>query len=140
MAPSKPCFYFEHPHEEDDGGPPDNSRYKRMEWDCKLGGTLHGFVGYFHSTLYKDVIISTDPATVSVGMFSWFPLYMPLRHPVFIPDGGRVEVRRSPRTRPRASHSSRTSPNVQSVVERVRSAAARTHLYVSCRLLAAFQP
>ena len=45
------------------------------------------------STLWQDVIISTDPATVSVGMFSWFPLYMPLRHPVFVPDGGRVEAR-----------------------------------------------
>ena len=37
--------------------------------------------------LYKDIAISTDPASLSVGMFSWFPLYMPLRHPVLVPDG-----------------------------------------------------
>jgi len=92
VAPCKPCFYFSHPHKEADGGPPDNSRYKAMEWQCPLGALIHGFIGYFHSTLYKDVIISTEPSTLSVGMFSWFPLYMPLRHPVLVADGGRVQA------------------------------------------------
>lgn len=40
----------------------------------------------------SEVIISTEPSTFSEGMFSWFPLFLPLRHPVLIPDGGRVEV------------------------------------------------
>ena len=39
-----------------------------------------------------EVHISTDPPTESVGMFSWFPLYIPLRHPVLVPDGGTVTV------------------------------------------------
>ena len=94
MAPSKVAFYFSHPTP--DPGPhgppaPDNSRYVSVSWDVPLGATLHGFVGYFHSTLYADVCISTDPATLSVGMFSWFPLYMPLRHPVRVADGTREQ-------------------------------------------------
>ena len=52
----------------------------------------HGFVGYFHSTLYEEVCISTEPSTVSEGMFSWFPLYVPLRHPVPIADGATIEA------------------------------------------------
>ena len=59
-----------------------NPRYKSLSFDIAVGATLHGFIGYFHSTLYKDIIISTEPRTESVGMFSWFPLYLPLRHPV----------------------------------------------------------
>ena len=71
---------------------PDNSRYTALEFDVEVGATLHGFAGFFHSTLYRDVAISTNPETLSEGMFSWFPLYLPLRHPVVVPDGGKVEV------------------------------------------------
>ena len=35
---------------------------------------------------------STNPESLSEGMFSWFPLYLPLRHPVVVPDGGKVEL------------------------------------------------
>jgi len=89
MAETKPCFYFSHPAENPN---PDNSRYRLLRFDLSTGGTLHGFIGYFHSTLYRDVVISTDPATLSVGMFSWFPLYLPLRHPVRVADGESVAV------------------------------------------------
>jgi len=89
MAESKPCFYFSHPNPERS---PDNSRYTSLEFDVPVGATLHGFAGYFHSTLYRDVCISTNPETLSEGMFSWFPLYLPLRHPVVVPDGSKVEV------------------------------------------------
>ena len=74
----QPCFVFSHPSPEPN---PDNSRYKRLRFKVPLGATLHGFIGYFHSTLYKDVHISIEPSTFSDGMFSWFPLYLPLRHP-----------------------------------------------------------
>ena len=75
----QPCFVFSHPSPEPN---PDNSRYKRLRFKVPLGATLHGFIGYFHSTLYKDVHISIEPSTFSDGMFSWFPLYIPLRQPV----------------------------------------------------------
>ena len=40
----------------------------------------------------EAVHISTEPSTESVGMFSWFPLFIPLRTPVLVPEGGRVEA------------------------------------------------
>ena len=98
MAASQKVFTFDHPGEgwangwSEDIPPPDNTRFGTYTFDCPTGGRLHGFVGYFHATLYGDVIISTDPPTESVGMFSWFPLYLPLRHPVLVPDGGTVTV------------------------------------------------
>ena len=95
MAPAQKVFYFEHPAAEQCERPPaapDNARSLAMRFDVPTGGRLHGFVGYFHCTLYKDVAISTDPETESVGMFSWFPLYLPLRTPVHVPDDGTVTV------------------------------------------------
>ena len=98
MAPAQKAFSFDHPGEGWKDGwsesvpPPDNARFGTFSFECETGGRLHGFVGYFHADLYGDVHISIDPATESIGMFSWFPLYMPLRHPVLVPDGARVTV------------------------------------------------
>mmetsp|Transcript_10661 Transcript_10661/g.29490 ORF Transcript_10661/g.29490 Transcript_10661/m.29490 type:complete len:434 (+) Transcript_10661:1-1302(+) len=98
MCESKECFYFSHPS--NDRTPSeiaaiDNSRFRRVSFDVPLGGELHGFIGFFHSTLYSDgvetVHISIEPRMESVGMFSWFPIYIPLRTPVTIPVGGHVE-------------------------------------------------
>ena len=57
-----------------------------------LGGALHGFIGFFHSVLYRDVEISIEPRTLSKHMFSWFPLYIPLRQPVLVQDDGEVRA------------------------------------------------
>jgi len=60
--------------------------------------TIHGFLGTFTAILYTSsrdestVILSTCPTSFSVGMFSWFPLYFPLKEPLFIPQGGNVTV------------------------------------------------
>mmetsp|Transcript_16720 Transcript_16720/g.25262 ORF Transcript_16720/g.25262 Transcript_16720/m.25262 type:complete len:501 (-) Transcript_16720:1503-3005(-) len=65
---------------------------------CAESLTIHGFLGTFTAILYtsnKDestVVLSTCPANYSVGMFSWFPLYFPLKEPLFIPAGGNVSV------------------------------------------------
>ena len=88
LCESKPLFTFSHPCQQ----PADNARYGRLRFEIDLGGTLHGFVGYFHSTLYEEVCISTEPSTVSEGMFSWFPLYVPLRHPIPVADGATIEA------------------------------------------------
>lgn len=52
--------------------------------------TLHGFLGTFHCVLYKsmqkgEVIISIAPHSFSTGMYSWFPLFFPLREPLIVP-------------------------------------------------------
>lgn len=63
--------------------------------------TLTGLLGTFSAVLYqregeKDeveaVYLSTCPTNFSVGMFSWFPLYLPLETPLTVPTGAVVRV------------------------------------------------
>lgn len=54
--------------------------------------TVHGFAGYFDCVLYKDVTFSTVRHTHSPGMFSWFPLFVPLRVPLRVNAGDDVTV------------------------------------------------
>jgi len=49
--------------------------------------TIHGLAGFFESELYKDVHISIDQRNFSDGMFSWFPLFFPLRWPAAVEAG-----------------------------------------------------
>lgn len=58
---------------------------------------IHGFLGTFHCVLYQSTLVEKDnavisiaPQTFSVGMFSWFPLYFPLRHPLYVPNGASI--------------------------------------------------
>ena len=39
----------------------DNSRYVSLSFACAEAATMHGFIGYFDSKLYKDVHISSVP-------------------------------------------------------------------------------
>eukprot|EP01117_Protostelium_nocturnum_P013830 TRINITY_DN5206_c0_g1_i2.p1 TRINITY_DN5206_c0_g1~~TRINITY_DN5206_c0_g1_i2.p1 ORF type:complete len:626 (+),score=226.31 TRINITY_DN5206_c0_g1_i2:52-1929(+) len=73
---AKECFTFVHPNKED---PIDNERYRKISFLSKESATIHGLAGYFDSHLYGTVHMSINPATFSTGMFSWFPLYFPLR-------------------------------------------------------------
>jgi protein arginine N-methyltransferase 5 len=62
-----------------------------FERDPAAGGAmLHGFAGYFECVLYGDVLLSIHPPTHSKDMFSWFPIFFPLREPVYVPAGARV--------------------------------------------------
>ena len=54
-------------------------RYCNLRFTSKTSAMIHGFGGYFDAWLYKDINISINPATFSAGMFSWFPLYIPIR-------------------------------------------------------------
>lgn len=49
-----------------------------------------GFAGYFSMVLYKDVILSTVPATHSKDMISWFPALLPLREFLRVQEGDEV--------------------------------------------------
>jgi protein arginine N-methyltransferase 5 len=107
LATSQPCFTFVHPNVAHPAFPKeladntlgahsktqlDNSRYTKLVFDVAINTTLHGFAGYFDAKLYKDVHISINPANFSEGMFSWFPIYFPLRHPMHISAGTKVEA------------------------------------------------
>ena len=98
--------------------PPDNRRYACLRWVMPAGDgapshLLHGFGGYFDATLFEPeaggaggapperaaaeareqaVHISTAPHTHTPGMFSWFPLFFPLRTPVHVAPGAVVEL------------------------------------------------
>jgi type II protein arginine methyltransferase len=89
LSTAKPVFHFVHPNRET---PIDNNRYTRMKFHCPQAGQLHGFIGYFESTLYKDISISIYPPTFSRGMFSWFPIYFPIRTPVDIAADTTLQV------------------------------------------------
>ena len=94
-------FTFEHPNRAD---VVDNSRYAKLRWRREPrshAATMHGFAGYFDAKLYEGpagtVHCSIYPPTHTMGptgepMFSWFPIYFPLRYPVHIPAGCDVEA------------------------------------------------
>lgn len=69
-------------------------RHRRTEvsWRMKTDTLVHGLAGYFHCCLYRDVYISIDPRSFSEGMFSWFPLFLPFRVPVYVRQGEELEV------------------------------------------------
>jgi protein arginine N-methyltransferase 5 len=106
LAESQPCFTFVHPNVEHSGYQKgsiiygaklsgkgvDNNRYTKLIFDIPINTTLHGFAGYFDCTLYGDVHISINPASFSTGMFSWFPLFFPLRVPMHVFGGTKLEV------------------------------------------------
>ncbi|KAG0307180.1 hypothetical protein BGZ98_000863 [Dissophora globulifera] len=96
LAQPKPIWVFEHPNRIDipmDQDPLSNHHNIRsgtIEFTSKTSGMIHGVAGYFESVLYKDVVMSINPATHSPGMFSWFPIYFPIQTPLFVPAGAQV--------------------------------------------------
>jgi len=72
-----------------------NSRYCRISFPVSHSGTCHGLAGYFETVLYPGVELSTNPLTMedkSAGMISWFPIFFPLKAPIFLPEGCVVDV------------------------------------------------
>lgn len=59
-------------------------RYSVHRFPVDRSSCLHGFAGYFDCKLYADVHISIHPKTFSTGMFSWFPLFIPIRTPMYV--------------------------------------------------------
>lgn len=96
-----------------DGSNEHNARYSRTKFVVRDRGVCHGIAGYFESVLYDGrrvdeeedvgpeqiigeiVEISTHPGTIdakSKDMISWFPIYFPLKTPLYVPDDSEVEV------------------------------------------------
>ncbi|GFO27083.1 protein arginine N-methyltransferase 5 [Plakobranchus ocellatus] len=83
----KPVFTFSHPNRDE---VIDNCRYETLEFTSSEAAVVHGFAGYFDTQLYKDVMLSIVPDTHSPGMFSWFPIYFPIRTPIKLESGASV--------------------------------------------------
>eukprot|EP00160_Parvularia_atlantis_P001628 Unigene11307_Nuclearia_a/m.34547 Unigene11307_Nuclearia_a/g.34547 ORF Unigene11307_Nuclearia_a/g.34547 Unigene11307_Nuclearia_a/m.34547 type:complete len:633 (-) Unigene11307_Nuclearia_a:108-2006(-) len=93
VSPIAPLFKFEHPnHRVDLAGEPDNSRYATVTFTVSVGALVHGIAGYFESRLFEELQLSIHPATHSPGMFSWFPIFFPLRTPLYARAGTAVEA------------------------------------------------
>ncbi|KAF8932067.1 hypothetical protein BGZ58_007244 [Dissophora ornata] len=96
LAQPKPIWVFEHPNRVDIPLNQDplsnhhNVRSGSIEFTSETSGMIHGVAGYFESVLYKDVLLSINPATHSPGMFSWFPIYFPVKTPLYVPAGAQV--------------------------------------------------
>uniref|UniRef100_A0A3Q2PPR1 Protein arginine N-methyltransferase 5 n=1 Tax=Fundulus heteroclitus TaxID=8078 RepID=A0A3Q2PPR1_FUNHE len=88
LAEPKACFTFTHPTKD-----MNNNRYQCLRFSVDCNTVLHGFAGYFETTLYKDVTLSIKPDTHSPGMFSWFPILFPLKQPISISRDDDVTVR-----------------------------------------------
>ncbi|PHT95895.1 Protein arginine N-methyltransferase 5 [Capsicum annuum] len=92
LTSPQPVFTFNHP---EDLTKKSNHRYKklRFEMPTDTGSALvHGFAGYFDSVLYKDVHLGIEPSTATPNMFSWFPIFFPLRTPMCVQPGVPIEV------------------------------------------------
>ncbi|XWS70630.1 hypothetical protein CRYUN_Cryun03dG0063200 [Craigia yunnanensis] len=92
LAPSKSVFTFNHP---DYSTKKTNQHYKKLQFVIP-GDTgsamVHGFAGYFDATLYKDVHLGIEPSMATPNMFSWFPIFFPLRQPIHVQPGSPLEV------------------------------------------------
>mmetsp|Transcript_14028 Transcript_14028/g.22912 ORF Transcript_14028/g.22912 Transcript_14028/m.22912 type:complete len:579 (-) Transcript_14028:1110-2846(-) len=119
FAPVQPCFTFAHPSwnkvidnesgrekfalsqkghtvpqkiTTDTGTRINNDRCRTLSFRATMDGTLHGFAGYFEAKLYKDIMISINPETFSTGMFSWFPMYIPIQLPQQVRKGDLIRT------------------------------------------------
>ena len=84
----KELFTFQHPNWESNS----NERYTQLSYKFSQNSTIHGFAGYFSSDLYKGISISIHPVTYSVGMFSWFPMFFPIRQPLYVQETDTLSV------------------------------------------------
>ncbi|ESN96246.1 hypothetical protein HELRODRAFT_68344 [Helobdella robusta] len=91
ISDPQPLFTFDHPRRDVTGSNfimmkqnLSNERYGELKFPVALDTVLHGFSGYFHCILYKNVSISIVPDTHTPGMFSWFPIYFPLKEPILL--------------------------------------------------------
>lgn len=84
ISPIQKAFTFIHPNRDEEI---DNKRFKTFKFEVEQDSVLHGFSGYFDAILYKDVRLSIVPHSHSKGMFSWFPIFFPIKDPVRLNKG-----------------------------------------------------
>jgi len=91
LGEEKEVFSFSHPKAIMKGG---NSFDQRacLSWKMKTEARVHGFAGFFHSCLYDDVFMSITPKHHTPKMFSWFPVYFPIEHPMLVRAGDDLTV------------------------------------------------
>lgn len=72
-----------------------NTRQCKKTFNVSSKGMLHGFAGYFEAVLYDDIELSTRPDTIdakSKDMISWFPVFFPLKVPLYVPSNSQIDL------------------------------------------------
>ena len=92
LASSLAVFSFMHPTRAEQ--PKNNARYANLVFKRHNApaALCHGFAGYFEATLFGDVTLSTHPPTHTPNMFSWFPIFFPLKEPITCQAGQSLEL------------------------------------------------
>ncbi|KAJ7650328.1 PRMT5 arginine-N-methyltransferase-domain-containing protein [Roridomyces roridus] len=96
------CWEFEHPRRDavvDERGLPltnsHNARSATLDFYIPHAGVLHGLAGYFEAVLYGNIGLSIHPHRkdrISKDMLSWFPLFFPLKEPLYLPSNSELRV------------------------------------------------
>ncbi|KAK7920629.1 arginine N-methyltransferase skb1 [Apiospora marii] len=79
-----------------------NSRHCHLTFVCRSRGVIHGLAGYFESVLYAPAAADKTPVELSTlpnnidrkskDMISWFPIFFPLKQPLYFPPDTELEV------------------------------------------------
>lgn len=70
----------------------DNSRRGTWHFTMAQDAVMHGLAGYFEAQLYGTVRLSTNPIEPTETMYSWFPIFFPIKVPLVLRGGDRVTV------------------------------------------------
>ncbi|KAF5279735.1 hypothetical protein FQA39_LY05425 [Lamprigera yunnana] len=89
IALSQELYKFVHPNWSENI---DNDRFGKLRFIAPQNSLLTGFIGYFETVLYKNIMLSINPQTYSEGMVSWFPIVFSLMEPVYVKEGEIIEV------------------------------------------------
>ncbi|KAK5642253.1 hypothetical protein RI129_008420 [Pyrocoelia pectoralis] len=89
ISPSQEVYTFTHPNWNKEI---DNDRFGQLEFVASQSCLLTGFIGYFETVLYKNVMLSINPQTYSEGMVSWFPIIFSLMEPVYVKEGEKIKM------------------------------------------------
>nr|CAD7587186.1 unnamed protein product [Timema genevievae] len=93
LSSPQSLFTFNHPNK---AAIIDNSRYKCLNFKVCQKSVLHGFSGYFDTVLYQNaslcITLSILPETHTRGMFSWFPIFFPMKEPIHLLEGDNLAV------------------------------------------------
>ncbi|KAL0954806.1 hypothetical protein HGRIS_003752 [Hohenbuehelia grisea] len=100
--PIQECWEFEHPRHDvvlNEQGLPltntHNARTAKLAFHIPHAGMLHGFAGYFEAVLYGNIGLSIHAErkdSISKDMLSWFPLFFPLKEPLYLPSNSELHV------------------------------------------------
>ncbi|KAK0634657.1 PRMT5 arginine-N-methyltransferase-domain-containing protein [Bombardia bombarda] len=79
-----------------------NARHCHLTFVCRTRGVVHGLAGFFESVLYAPQVQGKEPVEISIlpdqidrkskDMISWFPIFFPLKQPLYFPQDAELEV------------------------------------------------